>query len=205
MQFNQFDQRTLHAMAPVTETASGKRVHLLQPDVASIDVYDIAHHLARINRFNGATHGQHGINVACHSFWVADYLYHQTRDALLAMHGLLHDAHEAYLGDITGPVKAIPAVGQALRPIEQALQQAILDALKIPAMTRSQASQVKAADSLSLAIEARLAMASGGTHWTTAALEVDHLLASFMVMPAAVAQAHFSSAFVFLNSKINRH
>lgn len=86
------------ARRPWVLTASGRRVDLLDPDPATIAPADIAHALARLQRFNG--HGRHGWSVANHSMLVADMMPRPWR-----LWGLLHDAHEAYLGDVTSPVK----------------------------------------------------------------------------------------------------
>jgi hypothetical protein len=45
-------------------------------------------------------------SVAQHSVLVADLLLAQKQPAHVCLWGLLHDAHEAYLGDITTPAKA---------------------------------------------------------------------------------------------------
>lgn len=76
-------------------TVSGKRIDLLNPDLSMIDIEDIAHHLALINRYSGATPLPY--SVAQHSVYVAQ--------SSKNLGGLLHDAHEAYIGDVTTPVK----------------------------------------------------------------------------------------------------
>jgi hypothetical protein len=83
---------------------SGTDVFLLSPAPDAIHIRDIAHHLSLINRFNGATETPY--SVAQHSVLVADLLLHRKQPAHVCMWGLLHDAHEAYLGDVTTPVKA---------------------------------------------------------------------------------------------------
>ena len=88
---------------PWVQTISGRRVDLLDPDPADIGIDDIAWALSRIPRFNG--HTRFAYSVAQHCVLGAQYLHHQpgaktTRNALIF---LLHDAHEAYIGDITTP------------------------------------------------------------------------------------------------------
>jgi len=77
-------------------TFSGK---CLDPFNAKDDlcIEDIAHHLANINRFNGAT--KRPLSVAQHSVFVARLV--GDNDNELGLQGLLHDASEAYLGDVT--------------------------------------------------------------------------------------------------------
>lgn len=79
-------------------TFTGKRINLLNPQPEDIDINDIATGLSRIVRFSGQR--RHCVTVAEHcvngSFAVPD-------EHKLAF--LLHDASEAYLGDIHGPLK----------------------------------------------------------------------------------------------------
>lgn len=79
---------------------SGCTVNLLNPDPDTISLLDIAHNLARINRFNGATKIPY--SVADHSVWVSKAVPEEH-----ALAGLLHDASEAYLGDIVAPLKPL--------------------------------------------------------------------------------------------------
>lgn len=83
---------------PCITTCSGKSIDLANPDPELIDINDIAHHLSQINRFNGATVEPY--SVAQHSLIVSNIV--GPKYALL---GLLHDAAEAYIGDIVCPVK----------------------------------------------------------------------------------------------------
>lgn len=84
-------------------TASGRRWRLLDPSPADVDFRDIAAHIARICRFIGAGHTFY--SVAQHSVLVAAQLPPHMR-----LYGLLHDAHEAYLGDMSSPLKWALAV-----------------------------------------------------------------------------------------------
>lgn len=76
-------------------TYTGKRVNPLDLREEDIDIRDIAHHLATINRWCGALHKP--ISVAQHSVHVS-WLCKGTGYEL---EGLLHDASEAYLGEVT--------------------------------------------------------------------------------------------------------
>lgn len=79
-------------------TATGKHFDLFEPDADLIDPRDIAHALAHLCRFNG--HTCEFYSVAQHSCIVAELVSEEHKLA-----ALLHDAPEAYLGDMTRPLK----------------------------------------------------------------------------------------------------
>lgn len=85
------------------QTASGRAFDLLRPDWRAVDFdVDIAEALARIARFTG--HVRSGpYSVAQHCVLGADAVWRDTRSREAAAAFLLHDAHEAYLGDIATP------------------------------------------------------------------------------------------------------
>jgi len=80
------------------ETRSGKHFNPLLPDPKLIDIEDIAHALSMICRFTG--HCREFYSVAQHSVLVSE---RYSPDNKLA--GLLHDASEAYLCDVSAPLK----------------------------------------------------------------------------------------------------
>jgi uncharacterized protein len=90
---------------------SGVLVSLANPLLVHINPFDIAHCLARIARFNGACDGH--VSVAQHCVHVSNLV-----PAPLAAWGLLHDAHEAYIGDQSSPLKAL--LGDAYRRVDTA-------------------------------------------------------------------------------------
>jgi hypothetical protein len=61
----------------------------------------IAISLSRITRWNGQ-----GVSVAEHSLDVSSRLWADGRSIVCQLLGLLHDAHEAYVGDIQAPLRA---------------------------------------------------------------------------------------------------
>lgn len=97
------------------QTGSNRGVDLINPRPEMIDLkVDVAEGLARIARFAGQiTSGPY--SVAQHCVMGADALLRETGDTTLAAAFLLHDAHEAYIGDITSPAAAaiIRATGAA--------------------------------------------------------------------------------------------
>lgn len=85
------------------QTYMGEIFDLHNPDPKAVRIVDIATALARIPRFNGHTKTHY--SVAQHSVLVTRELQPCSRET--ALYGLLHDAAEAYIGDISRPVKAI--------------------------------------------------------------------------------------------------
>lgn len=98
-------------------TYSGQAVYPMAPEANTIAIEDIAHALANLCRFGG--HVREFYSVAQHSVIVSHLC--APADAL---HGLLHDASEAYLVDVPRPVKKLPAMA-AYRSVETILQAAI--------------------------------------------------------------------------------
>lgn len=86
-------------------------------DLDSITIEDIAGALSKLPRFNGQT--RHTYTVAEHSVAVAARL-----NKRIALEGLLHDAAEAYVGDMTGPLQmVVPGFKVICRRVELAIQQ----------------------------------------------------------------------------------
>jgi uncharacterized protein len=107
------------------QTASGKYFDLSDPYNSPIDIDDIAASLAKTCRFNG--HCKDLYSVAQHSVHVSKLVEERTDDPHLALVALLHDAHEAYTGDITRPMKKLleAAAPGVLASIENDIADAI--------------------------------------------------------------------------------
>lgn len=103
-------------------TASGIQVNLNEPTPEMMDIRDIANSLSKICRFNG--HTTHFYNVAQHSVLVS-YLFAESEGGDLALEALMHDAAEAYLGDVIKPLKVI--IGTPYRRMEQFFDNAIAE------------------------------------------------------------------------------
>lgn len=83
-------------------TPSGKLVSPTNLRACDVTLHDIAWNLSRTNRYNGATQGE-PYSVAEHSL-LCSYAVDQS-DPALCMAALMHDAQEAYLGDMISPLK----------------------------------------------------------------------------------------------------
>lgn len=152
-----------HGRGPTIQIRSGALVPILDLQPADIDIMDIAASLSKICRFTGHSHSFY--SVAQHSVLVSMLVPFE-----YALDGLLHDAAEAYIGDISKPLKQVfemKAPGM-LKGIEDKLDETInrrfgltwtsYDLLVKP--------WVKHADLVALATEKRDLMASARTPWT---------------------------------------
>lgn len=139
------------------ETYTGRRFDLLDPEPDQVSIIDIAHSLAAIVRFGG--HARQRISVAEHSLFVSRIVAPE-----IAIHGLLHDAAEAYIGDITRPMKALLHDGAELeeRILQVIYEKYGLDRTGIHAW----GPRIKAADNIALKLEAQAYMHSGGSTWS---------------------------------------
>jgi hypothetical protein len=95
-------QSTVRPRRAPMVTASGIPFDILNPHPENVDIVDVAHHLSRINRFTGAIKFEH-YSVAQHSILCAKVM--RIMAPQFELHALLHDAHEAYIGDISTPMK----------------------------------------------------------------------------------------------------
>lgn len=122
--------------------SSGQRVNLTDMRSEDIDIIDIAWSLAHIFRFNG--HLRHQISVAKHSIYVSKLLPDN-----LKLAGLLHDAHEAYTGDVTRQVKAyLKYRGADLDVLEKLLQHQIYKKFGCLLLDTAQEQALQEADDL---------------------------------------------------------
>lgn len=133
-------------------TSNGTVWQISDPKAEDVDWFVIAESLSKISRWNGHTPG-HIYSVAQHCCQVCDAL-----DAEAKPYGLLHDAHEAYIGDVTRPLKLVMEVygaGPAWRLLEQRHDSAIYKAAGIPHPSQAILDRVAAIDDRALATEAR--------------------------------------------------
>lgn len=133
-------------------TRSGRNVSLLNPSSGQIEIGDIAHGLAHQCRFNGQTTKFY--SVAQHSVLVASILPEE-----LKLAGLLHDAAEAYLGDIVQPLKILlPEFAE----IESRFMAKISERFSVKGLDDP---EIKRADLIALATERRDLMPMEQIEW----------------------------------------
>ena len=129
------------------ETYTGRRIDPFDASPADVHLPDIAAGLAHTCRFGG--HCKRFYSVAQHSLHVSSEL---PRDAArLQLFGLLHDAGEAYLGDVPRPLKAR---FESVERAEARLLDVVWDALVVDPPTADEWDRVTAADDRLLAYEA---------------------------------------------------
>ncbi len=114
-------------------TYTGKKFEPLHPSPYGVDIVDIAHALSQICRFGG--HTKEFYSVAQHCFYVAELIddwYVAKRrywHKYVVVQALLHDASEAYLGDVVTPVKV---TFNDYKKAEKILQETIFEGLGLP-------------------------------------------------------------------------
>lgn len=104
--------------SPIIRTYRWQDVNPLDPDPQTILIEDIARALSNLCRYNG--HVNSFYSVGEHSLRVS--LAVPQKDALW---GLLHDASEAYLGDLMSPLKYHTELGAHYRATEERLMRVI--------------------------------------------------------------------------------
>lgn len=128
------------------QTFSGGRFWPMDPDPGDICIQDIAHHLSMICRFGGASSDFY--SVAQHSIHVSQICKRYP------LHGLLHDAAEAYVGDMIRPLKHGPGM-EAYRDAEKTLQAMIWERFGLRQPDAEIDLEIDDADNVMLFTEAR--------------------------------------------------
>lgn len=130
---------------PTIRLRSGAYFDFEDPSAGDWGIGDVAHALSQLCRFTG--HTVRFYSVAEHSWWCSRLVPRE--DALAA---LLHDAPEAFLGDVSRPLKSMLP---DYRAIEARVEVAVLGAFGLPPRLPP---SVKLADVMMLAAEQRQAM-----------------------------------------------
>ena len=132
-------------------TFSGRDYLPTQMVPADVHIEDVAHALSLICRFGGHTEVHY--SVAQHSLLVVRILdgLGAPREAMLC--GLMHDAHEAYVGDVPTPIKAL--LGATWAEVEHQAEVAVLAAYGLERAMTDWHELIRHADRIALATERR--------------------------------------------------
>lgn len=120
------------------KTEKHKPFTLLLEDILTRDIIevtcdkllleDVAHHLAKEYRYGGSMELGVRYSVASHSMYLANFALEALKSEELARYLLMHDATEAYIGDVVTDVKALLP---DYKKIEHTLEQKIFKYYKI--------------------------------------------------------------------------
>lgn len=136
-------------------TFSGIAFNLLEPRVEDINLTDIAHSLSMQCRFVG--HCRRFYSVAEHSVNVSRNVSRNSK-----AWGLLHDASEAYIADMSKPLKLYSRLGVTYQEIEERLMRAICERFDLPF---TQPEEVTEADKRMLMTEKRDLLSESPIPW----------------------------------------
>ncbi len=176
---------------PYVSTYSGNRFYPLEPRIDQVAIEDIAHGLAYLCRFNGQT--SEFYSVAQHSLVVSSLVPRELRLA-----ALLHDAAEAYLGDMVKPLKVLMPDFAALEDRVTAIIGATF------AIDFSDYGPIKRADLIALATEKRDLMPHSVERWAYLD-DVRALPRRIVPMSPRQAKQAFLKEFELLNSQVSQH
>ncbi len=176
------------------ETYTGQKFHLdneeLNPD--EIHLEDIAYSLSMQCRYTGHTRGFY--SVAEHSIHITDQLKLRGESLAVQFTGLLHDAAEAYIGDLARPVKVMLPAFKALEDrIDVALAKRFNVIFPFPPV-------IKDLDVRIIKDERAQCMGDSGNVWGTDMFEPLGVTIQFWT--PAKARAKFLGRFHDLNSRL---
>ena len=100
------------------QTRHRRAFSLTRPSVEHVNIEDVAHALSQICRFNGHTRVPY--SVAEHCVRCSEIV-----EPIFALDALLHDAAEAYFGDLSSPLKR--ELGLAWTEIEERVERVIAE------------------------------------------------------------------------------
>ncbi len=134
-----------HIVGPTILLHGGTYFDFLDPENSEFTIDDIAHALSMLCRFNGQCGRFY--SIAEHSVYVSRFVPPE-----LAFAGLMHDAAEAFIGDVSRPLKDLLP---EYRAIERHVEAAVLGRFGLPATMHP---AVKEIDIAMLATEQRQLM-----------------------------------------------
>lgn len=101
-------------------TSHGRIFFSCDPRPDEIHIDDIARQLSRLCRFGGGN--RRWLSVAEHC-WICSQIVPEE----VALEALLHDASEAYIGDVIRPMKYLPIYGDIYLKVEAGIERCVAD------------------------------------------------------------------------------
>lgn len=135
------------------QTCGSRVFRLSEPRAEDVAIEEIAHSLSLQCRFTGHTRLHY--SVAEHSVHCSEIV-----EPAFALDGLLHDASEAYLGDVSSPLKR--ELGAAWDAVEERIERVITEAF---GLLYPHPRAVIHADKIMLGIECRDLLGDPLHHW----------------------------------------
>jgi 5'-deoxynucleotidase YfbR-like HD superfamily hydrolase len=170
------------SVPPEILTISGRYFSYVTPEASVFTIEDIAHGLSHVCRFAGQC--REFYSVAQHSVLVSMIV-----PPHLALAGLMHDATEAFMGDVASPLKRlIPQYKEIEKRVERAIFERFGIALPLPI-------EVKQADLIALATEQRDLMTSHDRNVWVLTRGLDPLDVTIIPMDALAARRAFLARF----------
>lgn len=139
------------------ETFSGRKFFPFDPKPEDVDLRDIAHHLAMICRYGGASKFHY--SVAQHSVLVAQNVSRKNK-----LRALLHDAPEYITGDMIRPIKKSGLL-QGFHGLELGIEFAICNRFCLPHPICND--EIKLVDDAILTDERKHVMSPSANVWWT--------------------------------------
>lgn len=153
-------------LAPSTywlQTRSGQMFDCASPNELIVDIEDVAAGLSKLCRFNGQC--REFYSVAEHSLRVS-YLV-EGEGVECELYALLHDAHEAYVGDVPTPLKRF--LGSVYTDLEEAVaarvRSELVKGVEVEHGYEHYAETIREADIVMLAFEKEVLMGEPSLDW----------------------------------------
>lgn len=165
---------------PYMLTASGKHFDLLDPKPEQVDHHDIFAAISKLCRFTG--HCSELYTVGHHSLLVMSLVPEEFR-----FEALMHDAAEAYTGDVGTPMKV--ALGDTFREIEHRIEATVREKYGLPVKLSP---EVKKADIAALGYEKQEIMPPDHEAWPVLENVTVPVLGSVKLWGLDELRAHFA-------------
>lgn len=169
------------------QTHSNIKFHLLDPRPEEICIEDIAHALSMQCRYTG--HTKFHYSVAQHAYYCSLIVAPEFK-----FEALMHDASEAYICDMSRPLKHYTLCGEEYLKVEKKIEQAISKKFGLP---ETMSPVVKWADNAMLYAEKRQLMPP--IEWDTRWGSEDEATIKISEWPPALAKSIFYDEFEHLS------